>query len=103
MHMDLSALWEKLQAMLDWSVALLPNLVLGVLVFVLFLFAGKGVRALGIRLASRARRHRNVGLVLGGLFQWALVLVGVLVALSSIVPSFQASDLIELLGIGTVA
>lgn len=103
MHLDLSALWEKLQAMLNWAVALLPNLMLGVLVFVLFLFAGKGVRALGIRLASRARKHRNVGLVLGGLFQWALVLVGVLVALSIIIPSFKASNLIELLGIGTVA
>lgn len=103
MHLDLSALWEKLQAMLNWAVALLPNLALGVLVFVLFLFAGKGVRTLGIRVASRARKHRNVGLVLGGLFQWALVLVGVLVALSIVVPSFQASNLIELLGIGTVA
>lgn len=40
--MDLSALWAKLQAMLNWAVALLPNLVLGALVFVLFLFAGKG-------------------------------------------------------------
>jgi small conductance mechanosensitive channel len=103
MHMDLSALWEKLQAMLNWALVLLPNLLLGALVFVLFLFAGKGVRAVGLRLASRAHKHRNVGLVLGGLFQWALVLLGVLVALSIIVPSFKASNLIELLGIGTVA
>jgi len=101
--MDLSALGEKLQAMLDRAIVLLPNLVLGAAVFVMFLFAGKGVRALGVRVASRAHRHRNVGLVLGGLFQWALVLLGVLVALSIIVPSFKASNLIELLGIGTVA
>ncbi len=101
--MDISALWAKLQAMFDRALVLLPNLVLGALVFVLFLFAGKGVRALGIRIASRARKHRNVGLVLGGLFQWALVLLGLLVALSVIVPSFKASNLIELLGIGTVA
>ncbi len=103
MRMDISALWAKLQAMFDRALVLLPNLVLGALVFVLFLFAGKGVRALGIRIASRARKHRNVGLVLGGLFQWALVLFGLLVALSVIVPSFKASNLIELLGIGTVA
>ena len=103
MRVDISALWAKLQAMFDRALVLLPNLVLGALVFVLFLFAGKGVRALGIRIASRARKHRNVGLVLGGLFQWALVLLGLLVALSVIVPSFKASNLIELLGIGTVA
>lgn len=103
MRVDISALWAKLQAMFDRALVLLPNLVLGALVFVLFLFAGKGVRALGVRIASRARKHRNVGLVLGGLFQWALVLFGLLVALSVIVPSFKASNLIELLGIGTVA
>lgn len=103
MRVDISALWAKLQAMFDRALVLLPNLVLGALVFVLFLFAGKAVRALGVRIASRARKHRNVGLVLGGLFQWALVLFGLLVALSVIVPSFKASNLIELLGIGTVA
>ena len=103
MRVDISALWAKLQAMFDRALVLLPNLVLGALVFVLFLFAGKAVRALGVRIASRARKHRNVGLVLGGLFQWALVLLGLLVALSVIVPSFKASNLIELLGIGTVA
>jgi small conductance mechanosensitive channel len=69
MRVDISALWAKLQAMFDRALVLLPNLVLGALVFVLFLFAGKGVRALGIRIASRARKHRNVGLVLGGLFR----------------------------------
>lgn len=103
MDVGLSALWAKLEGMLGRTIELLPNLLIGALVFVLFIFAGKGVKRVGARVAERASRHHNVGLVLGGLFQWALVLLGILVALSIVVPSFKASDLIELLGIGTVA
>lgn len=103
MRFDLSAVWTRLQAMLDRALALLPNLLLGVLVAALFLFLGRAARALGLRLASRAHKHRNLGLVLGNLFQWGLVLLGALVALSIVVPSFHAGSLIELLGIGTVA
>lgn len=103
MDVGLSALWAKLEGMLGRTIELLPNLLIGALVFVLFIFAGKGVKRVGARVAERASRHHNVGLVLGGLFQWALVLLGILVALSIVIPSFKASDLIELLGIGTVA
>lgn len=103
MRFDLSAVWAKLQTMLDRALALLPNLLLGVLVLTLFLFLGRAARALGSRLASRAHKHRNLGIILGNLFQWGLVLLGALVALSIVVPSFRAGSLIELLGIGTVA
>lgn len=103
MQFNLAALWEKLQAMLDRAIALLPNLVLAAIVFVLFLLAGRGVRAFGVRWAARTRKHMNLGLLLGRLARWALVSLGLLVALSILVPSFKASGLIELLGIGTVA
>jgi small-conductance mechanosensitive channel len=103
MSSEVSAIWLKVQAMLDRALALLPNLLLASLVFALFLFLGRAARALGLRVADRAHKHRNLGLVLGGLFQWGLVLLGSLVALSIVVPSFRAGNLIELLGIGTVA
>jgi small-conductance mechanosensitive channel len=41
--------------------------------------------------------------LLGRLVQTSIVILGFLVALSVIAPSFQASDLVKLLGIGTVA
>jgi len=103
MQFNLSALWEKLQAMVDRAIALLPNLAIAAIVFLLFVLAGKGARAFGVRWVARARKHQNVGLLLGRLSQWTLVLLGLLVALSVLVPSFKASGLIELLGIGTVA
>ena len=103
MRFDLSVLWTKLQAMTGAALARLPSVLLGLLVFTLFVLAGKGARRLGQRIAARAHKHRNLGLVLGGLFQWGIVLLGGLVALSVVLPSFRAGSLIELLGIGTVA
>lgn len=103
MRIDLSALWEKLQGMLDRAVALLPNLLLATAVFTIFLLIARAARRLGEKLASRARKHNNLGLVLGGLFYWGLVLLAALVSLSIVVPSFRAGNLIELLGVGTVA
>lgn len=103
MLLDVSTAGARLQRMLDAALALLPDLLLGGVVFALFLLLARGARALGVRVAARADRHGNLGLILGGLFQWGLVLLGSLVALSIVVPSFRASDLIELLGIGTVA
>lgn len=103
MSVDLSTIWDSGEAMLAGFVALLPSLCIGVVVLIVFVFIGKGVRAAGARIAARATRRRNVGLIVGRLAQWVLLLVGLLVALSIAFPSFQARDLIELLGIGTVA
>jgi small-conductance mechanosensitive channel len=41
--------------------------------------------------------------VLGRLSQWGIGFVGLLVAFSILLPSFRAGDLIQLLGIGSVA
>lgn len=103
MRLELSVLWAKIQAMANWALAMLPSLLLAALVLTLFMLAGRGARRLGRQLAARAHKHSNLGLVLGGLFQWAIVILGGLVALSVVVPSFRAGSLIELLGIGTVA
>lgn len=103
MTFDLSAIWGATQKMFEDFLLLLPNLCIGGLVLLIFVLIGKGARAVGARLAGRATRHRNIGLIIGRLAQWVLLLVGLLVALSIVFPSFQARDLIELLGIGTVA
>jgi small conductance mechanosensitive channel len=103
MNFDLTALWQKAQSLLDGFLALLPNLLLGSLVFAVFVYAGRWAHDAGVRLAKRVRRHGNLGLILGNLFRWVCLTLGLLIALSIIIPSFQARNLIELLGIGTVA
>jgi small-conductance mechanosensitive channel len=79
----------------------LPSLILATVVF--FLFLGLSV-VVGRVIRRSTRGHReNLGMVFGRLTAWATTLLGLLVGLSIVAPSFQASDLIKILGIGGVA
>jgi len=87
--------------MADAFLARLPSLVLGLIVFTLFYGASALVTRLILR-ATAERRH-NVGLVFARLVGAGIVLLGFLVSFSIVAPSFQAGDLIKILGIGSVA
>lgn len=100
---SVSAAWTKIQGMIDGLIIMLPNIVLAVIVFVLFFLAAREIKSLVKRLTRRHRQARNLGMVLGRLSQGAVILVGLFVALSIVLPSFQAADLVQLLGISGVA
>jgi small-conductance mechanosensitive channel len=100
---SVSTAWGKMQAMLDGLIVMLPNIVLAVIVFAIFYWAATGIKSLVRRVTRRHRHARNLGLVLGRLSQGIIVLLGLFVALSIIIPSFKAGDLIQLLGISGVA
>jgi small conductance mechanosensitive channel len=55
------------------------------------------------RVCQRRQRSNSLGLLFGQLAQVAVVILGFLIALSIVVPSFQAGDLIKVLGVGSVA
>lgn len=82
---------------------MLPNIVLALIVFILFFLAARTVKVLVRRLTRRHRQARNLGLVLGRLSQGIIILVGLFVALSIVIPSFKVGDLVQLLGISGVA
>lgn len=98
-----STAWAKVQTMLDSAIVMLPNLVLAVVVFFIFYLMARGFRSLVRRLTRRHRQARSLGLVLGRLSQGIIILIGLFVALSIVIPSFKAGDLIQLLGISGVA
>lgn len=95
--------WNKVQGMIDGAIILLPNVILALIVFALFFFAGRWFKLLVKRLTRRHRQARNLGLVLGRLSQGIVILVGLFIALSIVIPTFRAGDLIQLLGISGVA
>jgi len=68
-----------------------------VLFYVLSIFISRMIRR-----ATR-RRRQNLGMVFARLARASTILLGLLVAVSIVAPSFQASDLIKVLGIGGVA
>jgi small conductance mechanosensitive channel len=100
---ELSAVWSKLQEMSSSFLALLPNIVIAIVVFLIFFFVARSVKRIVRRATANRRRARNLGLVLGRLAQGVIVLIGLFVALSIVIPSLQVGDLVQLLGISGVA
>lgn len=100
---DLSNAWRSWDRMVDAAVALLPNLIIAFVVFVVFLVLASLTRGLTRRISVKRTHHRNLGLLLGQLAYITVVVIGALTAISAIAPSFQVSDLIKMLGIGSVA
>ncbi|MBD1888381.1 mechanosensitive ion channel family protein [Coleofasciculus sp. FACHB-SPT9] len=100
---SVSTAWGKIQAMIDGLIVMLPNIVLALIVFALFFFAARAIKATVRRLTRRHRQARNLGLVLGRLSQGIVILVGLFVSLSIVIPTFKAGDLVQLLGISGVA
>lgn len=103
MKVQISAAWDKVQNMINGLVALLPNLLLAVIVFVIFFFIAEKLRQFVTRLTHQRRHARNLGLILGRLAQWTTILVGLFISLSIVIPTLKASDLVQLLGISGVA
>ena len=84
-------------------IILLPNIVLATIVFAIFFFIARTLKRLVRRLTRDRRQAHNLGLVLGRLAQGAMILIGLFIALSIVIPSLKASDLVQLLGISGVA
>ena len=81
----------------------LPYILLAVLVFIVFYIAAKAIRSVVRNLSARRRRHQNVGLVLGRLMQWVVVFLGLMIALVIALPTFKPAQLVQFLGISSVA
>jgi small conductance mechanosensitive channel len=89
--------------MLNGFIAGLPEFVLALLIFVIFYFAARRTRYAVARLTEQRKRTKHLGLIMGRLAQGAVIVAGFLIALTVLFPSFQPGDLIQLLGIGSVA
>ncbi|WP_013334681.1 mechanosensitive ion channel family protein [Gloeothece verrucosa] len=103
MSIEISKAWNQIQDMINNFIALLPNLLLEFIVFLVFFLIGRVVKRGVKRLTRHRRQARNLALVLGRLAQGIIILVGLFIALSIVIPSFKAGDLVQLLGISGVA
>jgi small conductance mechanosensitive channel len=101
MHVNFSAFWDSLHRIGISFIARLPSLAIAVVVFICFYVLSKVVGRV-IRRATQGHRA-NLGVVFARLTGAAVVMLGLLVGLAVVAPSFQASDLIKVLGIGSVA
>ena len=101
--MDFSIAWQKLNQIGRDLMAALPNLVFGVVVFVLFVLLARGVRTVVERVIRSRRQSQSLVLLLSRLAYVAVLILGVLVAVTIMVPSFTPASLISALGVGGIA
>lgn len=99
----ITAAWNKIGGLIETLIIMLPNILLALIVFALFFFAAHWLKLIVKRITRRHRQARNLGMVLGRLAQGTVILIGLFVALSIVIPTFKAGDLIQLLGISGVA
>ncbi|MGI4863339.1 MAG: mechanosensitive ion channel family protein [Janthinobacterium lividum] len=101
--MDFSIAWKQINNMGREFMALLPNLIFGLVVFVAFLFAARGVRSLVQRLTQNRQQSESLKILLSRLAYVATLILGILITVTIIVPSFTPASLVSALGIGGVA
>lgn len=88
--------------LLDGFLAMLPLLVAAVFVFVLLLFAARGVRYLAEK-ALRRSSNQSAAVAVGRLLYVGMVGLAVLIAVTIAFPSMTPGRLISVLGVGSVA
>jgi small-conductance mechanosensitive channel len=103
MNLDLSQALLSVEAMGVGFLQRLPYLLIAAVVFVGFFIGARFVKGLILKFATRHKKHQSVGLVLGRLAEGGVILLGALIGLTIILPSFKPAQLIQILGIGGVA
>ncbi len=101
--MDFARAYRTLINIGNDIIAAFPNLLLAFLLFMIFYLIAKRIRLFVIYLTERQQKGHHLGQILGRLAQSGAVTIGVLAALTIVFPSFRPGDLIQLLGIGSVA
>ena len=100
---DFSNAWKSGARIINSIISLLPNLVIALAIFAAFLIFAAAAKSTVRRLSVRHQRHKSLAILLGQLVQTLVLILGFLVAFSVVAPSFRAANLIQMLGIGTVA
>ena len=103
MNLDLDQIGTQLQSNMMAFVAQLPAVLLALLVFVLFMWLSGRLSSWIRRFVDTRRQSKNAATVTALVVRWGVIALGALVGLSIALPSFKASDLIQILGISSVA
>lgn len=99
----LSSAWDSANHIIDSFIRILPDLVLALVVFGLFVILARFCKWLFERIGASRHMRRNAAILLGKLVQLIVLIAGFLIAIPIISPSFTFGNLITTLGISSVA
>jgi small-conductance mechanosensitive channel len=100
---DLDVVWNSFFGMFNSLLSRLPYIIIGVIVFLLFLFVARIVRSIIRTAGERTRLDVTLADLLGRLTSFVVTIVGIFVAAVVIFPTFRPGDLVAGLGITSVA
>ncbi len=103
MNLDLTPAVNQVMDMVQSLIERLPYIAVGLLVFLVFYLVSRPVQRVVQGIARRATLSPHAGLVLGRMTQWVATIVGLLISMVIILPEFSPAQLVQLLGIGSVA
>ncbi|WP_334186351.1 mechanosensitive ion channel family protein [Noviherbaspirillum sp.] len=103
MNFDWMEAMTSVQGMANGFMERLPYFAIALVVFTGFVFIGKGIRSVVLSINVRNRKHYNIGLVLGRLSNGLIIFIGLLIALVIAIPGFTPGQLVNLLGLSSVA
>jgi small conductance mechanosensitive channel len=95
--------WGTIIGMVNTFFAYLPFIVIGILVFLIFLLLARIAKKIIVQVGERTRLDVTLARILSSLASIAIILFGVLVAAVVIFPTFSPGNLVTGLGITTVA
>lgn len=101
--LDYTLAVQRLHNLSSDLIGSIPNLTLGLVTFLAFYAIARAAAMAAGRLMDRRFGGRGAGLAVRRLTRGTLLILGLLVALTVALPSFQPGDLIQLLGISSVA
>jgi len=99
---NFSVIWATVDRLLDGFLAMLPLLAVAIIVFVLLLFAARGLRHLAEKALKRSS-NQSAATAIGRLFYVGMVGLAGLIAVTIAFPTMTPGRLISVLGIGGVA
>ncbi|WP_408613965.1 mechanosensitive ion channel family protein [Hymenobacter yonginensis] len=101
--MDFSLAWQKLNQIGRDLMLALPNIVFGLVTFGVFMLLARGVRALVQRVTSSRSSSQSLVRLLSRLSYVGMLILGVLVTVTIILPGFTPASLVSALGVGGIA
>lgn len=100
---NIDALWTSIQDLVSSFIRQIPYIVLGILIFLVFVIIAKVVSKILIETGAHTRLPLNVATILGRLVSGVITILGIFVAAVVVFPAFKPGDLVTGLGITSVA
>lgn len=93
---------DTVSEMIQGFFALVPQILIALIVFIVIMVLAGFVKNITTKIIT-TRANQSVGVAIGRIAHMAIIFAGLLVAVAIIAPSVGAAELIQILGVGSVA